>query len=165
MNYNDLKKDELIQLLIEKEHLAKAVEVKDEHILKQDKDIRKLETKVKEYEHLAKAIESKDKEIQELKNSKAKTIADTKAESERIKTTLQYENEDLKKKVEQLPAIESLQELIKSLQEENIHIIKMANQYISTLRNYIKSQAGSLDTVIELEALLSEQLKNKRGEK
>jgi hypothetical protein len=161
MDYSNLKKDELIQLLNEQKHLAEAIEEKDSQILRQDKEIRKLEAKLKDQEHLAKAIEAKDKEIIELKNSKAETISKTKAENDRIRTTLEYENQDLRDKLEKMPDIEKMIDYMKKLESDNTFVVSLLKQYMNAFKSYLKSQQGILDNTIELEALITEQLQNK----
>lgn len=198
-NYNKLTKKELIDKLNEMEHLAKAIEVKDNEIisLQQDLDeknrlvdelsskcllneklkqaydnqeskiaalnqrIAELEVANADYDNLKNAVEAKDNEIARITQEKATSIATLKKSHEEAMYNMQLELEHLRAQVKSIPEVNNLTKAVDELQKENNSIVKFANQYINSFRNYLKAQQASLENVIELEGLLTDTIKRR----
>lgn len=198
-NYNKLTKKELIDKLNEMEHLAKAIEVKDNEIisLQQDLDeknrlvdelsskcllneklkqaydnqeskiaalnqrIAELEVANADYDNLKNAVEAKDNEIARITQEKATSIATLKKSHEEAVHNMQLELEHLRAQVKSIPEVNNLTKAVDELQKENNSIVKFANQYINSFRNYLKAQQASLENVIELEGLLTDTIKRR----
>ena len=99
--------------------------------------------------HLAEAVEAKDLEIYNLKKEKEEEMEKMKEENKRLEKKIQTEKE------EQIN-FDNLFERNKSLEEANKKMINFINSYVNSTRNYLKTQQGNLDNMIELEAMLSE---------
>jgi hypothetical protein len=133
MNYNDLKKDELIELLKEKD---------DE---------------IKDYVHLANAVEAKDKELSKLKNARAEEIAAVKQNKDKIIEDLRNSNQELTERLSKMPKVED----IKLVYDENVKYAQLVRQYKIYLNNFLMNIKGAVDNAIELEALLGESTSTK----
>lgn len=137
MDYTKYTKQELIDMLLEKEHLAAAVEAKDEDIVKLNKKLKEAD------EHLA-ATQSRVKKEQEDKVLSMEQTIST-----------------LKERLANTPELEKVNEIVK----ENTILIEAYNKVREVFLNYMKSTQATLENTIELEYLLTEKTKNLLGGK
>jgi hypothetical protein len=154
MEFTNLSKADLLNIATElqrkveaQQHLAEAVDAKDREIVSlknlfeaEKKSNKELNAKVLASQHLSDAVIAKDKEIIEL-----------------VKL-----NNELKGKAGTLPTLEKT---VKTLEETNKKLVEVINPYILNFRSLLKAFQGSLELGIEMEALLSESLKNKEANK
>lgn len=168
----NLKKDELIEKVDELEkklksftHLKEAVEAKDNEIAILNKEISKLasttkESFTKEIRELKTQLKEKEDELRAVLKEKADAITNVKSNVENEKVSLEYEIQDLREKLKNVPD----PKYVERLEKDNNLLVSFLNSYMSSFRAYLKAQQGSLDNIIELEALLSSDLRNKRSE-
>jgi hypothetical protein len=177
MQLEKLTKQELIDKLKEQEHLAAAVEFKDLEIIKITKELdaakKELQQnilKLKDQVHLASAVETKDVEIQKLKEETEKFTPKLAEEISKLKKSFEekiinkdLEIQSLKEIVSKMPDIEKLKDLVETLSRENKILVKVSNAHLGAFRNLMKSIQGTLDNAIELEAVITDSLQNKKG--
>lgn len=161
MEFKEMKKEELIKLAEEQRHLAEAVSVKDNHIenlktqlsnaereivnLRKELGIKQQE--INKQQHLAEVIEQKDKIYNEM-------VA--------LKDKIQKELNELQSKHKtEVGRANGNEEALKKLEVQHKKIVAIANGYIANFRSFLKQTQGGLEVAVELEALLSEQLKEK----
>lgn len=99
--------------------------------------------------HLSEAVEAKDLEIYNLKKEKEKAMKRLQEENKKLEGEIAKNNKD----------VSDLEKLLienKTFRETNEKLINFINSYVNSTRNYLKSQQGNLDNMIELEAMLSE---------
>lgn len=128
MDYKDYKKEELIQLLLQKDN------------------------ELNEQKHLAEAVKDKDRELSALKKSRAEEIAEVKNGQNKIKDQLQIEVDELKNKLSKLPALEKIQEMV----EQNNKFRNIIKSYKIYFNNFLMNIKGATDNAIELEAHLND---------
>lgn len=176
MELQKMKKEELITLLKEQEHLAQAVEAKDIDISKLSKDIvssnkkvEDLSLELKSKQHLAQAVEAKDVEIVNLRSELGKSKVILAEEIKKIKEDFSQrsinkdlELESLREKLSKVPELEKLQEAIATLSANNKILVGIAGAQDNAFRNFMKSIQGSLDNAIELEAIINSSYQNKK---
>jgi len=167
MSYDNLTKAELIELLKQQEHLAKAVETKDKEITdltkkykKLEEDLIRLNAEVQNNKHLTKAVENKDKEISEIKKHRAEELAAVKQEEERIKTSMRYQIEEYERQLKELPDIELMKNVINELTNKNRALANFVKEYTQAYRNHLQLQQTHLDTAIQLESFITKELQN-----
>lgn len=112
---------------------------------------QELTQKINEQTHLAAAVEAKDAEI--VKNKEE--IIKLKEECFKLNNQLTERNlkiQALEKEKAGRSSMEEREKIIKNLAQ-------MLQSYQNSYRAFLKSTQGSLENAVELEALLSEQLK------
>jgi seryl-tRNA synthetase len=106
--------------------------------------IANLEEKLNDQKHLADAVNAKDVEIAKLKEDHNKAVNQLTEKNLKIQA--------LEKEKAARGSTEEKDNIIKNL-------AKMLQGYQNSYRAFLKSSQGSLENAVELEALLSEQLK------
>jgi septal ring factor EnvC (AmiA/AmiB activator) len=109
-----------------------------------EEKIAELEAKLNEQKHLADAVNAKDEEISKIKE-------------ENLKNVNQLTEKNLK-----IQALEKEKALRGSIEEKENTIKKLIHAlqgYQNAYRSFLKNVQGGLENAVELEALLSEQLK------
>jgi chromosome segregation ATPase len=177
MDFEKMKKEELLELVKQQQHLVSAVESKDAEIARFSNDnlvtkkrLEEAEAKLRDMKHLSEAVQAKDAEIIKLKDeinkSKASLAEGVKKAKDSVEEKLinrDLEIEDLKKKLSVIPEVDKLKSAIDTLSKENTVLVKVANAHLSAFRNLMKAIQGTLDNAIELEAVITESLQIQKG--
>lgn len=147
-----LKKEDLVKIVLEQEHLASSVDAKNVEInelrekLSSELSRRStLEKQLNEQEHLAEAVNAKDAEIvrlnQKHRDELDKIVADTK-----VKITLEKDK-----------IVRDLQNDVKGLKEQTVNYEKILNSIAQTeketlerYKNLLKILEGTIDSHGEL---------------
>ena len=161
MEYKEMKKDELLKLVEEQKHLAEAINAKDMHIevlrnqvsnaeqqiIALKKELNKQQQELAKQQHLSQSVEEKDKLYHEM-------VA--------LKDKIQKENQELQGKLKnEIGRANGNEEAFKKLETQYKKIVNALNGYVANFRSFLKQAQGGLEVAIELEVLLSEQLKEK----
>lgn len=138
MDYSGMKKEDLIKLLLDQEHLAAAVEAKDAEIngLRKNKDVRVTALEV-EKDRIRTAYEE---QIVALKNE--------------IRSLQEHSN----KLQEQANASKLTKEVQETLVKKNEALTEFGNKYIKMHTNMIQSIQGTLELASDLEKVLIEKV-------
>jgi septal ring factor EnvC (AmiA/AmiB activator) len=116
-----------------------------------EEKIAELEAKLNEQKHLADAVNAKDEEISKIKEE----IIKLKEEYSKI-------NNQLTEKNLKIQALEKEKAARSSMEEKENTVKKLIHAlqgYQNAYRSFLKNVQGGLENAVELEALLSEQLK------
>jgi len=162
-NPKDMKKDELLAIVLEQEHLASAVDAKDGEINRLNAEITRLNADIKkhlndndvlqhtlrEQEHLAAAVTAKDAEITELKRKNQENLDRIKAKHEDVVAELNNKINDLLAKATK-PRPED-QAVMDQHTKENVRLVRFINDYKDTFKSFLKASQGTLENAITLE--------------
>jgi predicted RNase H-like nuclease (RuvC/YqgF family) len=157
MDFSKLKKEELLQMVVEQQTLKDAVEAKDNEIQKLVKEKEELKRKNYELSHLGNDIKQRDEHIQHLESQLKKSELLNQEHIQKLEAVIKEQQA----KIHQDYKIEEIIKENKSLVEQAEFAVNIANKYINTFRNYLKFQQGSLDNMIEMEAMLTKQIQTK----
>jgi hypothetical protein len=109
-----------------------------------EEKIAELEAKLNEQKHLADAVNAKDEEISKIKEENLKNVNQLTEKNLKIQA--------LEKEKAARGSMEEKENMVKKL----IHVLQ---GYQNGYRAFLKNVQGGLENAVELEALLSEQLK------
>jgi len=168
-DYSKLKKEELLEKLLEQKHLSEAISVKDKELFEFKKEVNTLRAEKKELldksveqKHLSEAINAKDKEIAELK----KEVNTLKVEIKQYMPVKDHKDivslfESKLKSFEGAVKKEDIEKYIKKADEDRQKAFAVTSRYINAYRDLLKVFKVNLDIAISTDELLSETLKIK----
>lgn len=151
MNYANLKKADLLNLVIEQQHLAKAVEVKDQ-------EINQLNDRIKELiETHADNLKKHTEELRNLVNQQTKQLA---AKEQEIAGTRDQLVSDLNKKHadERKALTDSVVNWEKKYYELDALRVKQLNTVLFAYGDLLKTEQGVVDTHLKLNQYIVDEL-------
>ena len=157
MDFSKLKKEELLQMVVEQQTLKDAVEAKDNEIQKLVKEKEELKRKNYELAHLGNDIKQREDRIQYLESQVQKAELLHQEHIQNLEAVIKEQQT----KIHQDHQIEEVLKENESLLKQAEFAINIANKYINVFRNYLKLQQGALDNMVEMEALLNKQIQTK----
>lgn len=135
MNYKELKKDELIDLIEQKDRI------------------------IEQQKHLASAVEAKDKEIIEIKEKSKRDISEIKNKAEEEIKNKTKQVDELSQKNTTMMLKEDVERITKNLMSERDKLINIVNILRQNHQDTLRQVKINLDLAISHDELLSSILK------
>jgi len=145
MDYNSLKKDELVALVKEQKHLSQAVEAKDKEIAALNEEVKELKQTIK---HDMVPKERYESAVEAIKNSVPKN------KFEEVSNKLaEFEGSMTK---------EQLEKFLERVEKERRDILKTAMTYKTSFEDVLRVFKVNLDMAITTNELLSERVEQSK---
>lgn len=148
MDYSKMTKAELLREVERQQTLSSVVDNKNKQISQLQGEVAELKNKLSEQIKEARDLGNNAKQLQNENNAMHTTV-------ERLTGQMNEMQEQLRKEKYE----DDLVKQNEFLTSEAERVVKLANMYITSFRNYLKLQQGALDNMNEMELMLQEKLK------